>query len=618
MLPEYLTYILYPLGLIANLFFGFAFTVQWLFNERHSKHAVPKIFWIASSIGALLMIIHGIVQAQLPVALLHTANLVIYFRNLNINSSSALSFKTTLSLMIGLLLLTASPFVIGSYYYSELQWFASPNFFHLWVPPIERYWHILGCIGLFIFSLRFFSQWFYLEFYGRSDLPIIFWQISLFGGGLAFIYFLRIGDLVNIISYGCGLFPSLANIFLYYRKMSEPLVTDSCFVSAGEMSGDTIGGHLVHLIRKRYPDMRLFGVAGPSMRQEGVLPICHMEEFQVSGFWEILCAFPRLFIRYRSLYKQILKENPKAIICIDFPDFHFFLIKKLRKKGYTGKIIHYVCPSIWAWRAKRKEFLEQYLDMLFLILPFEKALFENSPLSTVYLGHPLVNKIKHYEYRSCWRQSLSIDERPVIAVFPGSRYGDIERNLRIQIRSFLASSFAKTHQLCVSVANEKIQKLTFRLLQEEGCQGSMVPAAYRYELMRDCDCALAKCGTIVLEGALNLTPMIVTCRLSAFDVFLSKYIFKIFMPSYSLPNIIMKSVIFPEFIGGEEDFSHNDIAAALNILAAPEQRKLQKIHCQQLCEKMEEGVVSLEDIIGNTKFFLGKQANELYPQTVIL
>lgn len=618
MLPEYFIRILYPLGLVANLFFGAAFGLQWILNERRTKHSVSKMFWVFSSFGAMLMIIHGVVQAQLPVALLHTANLVIYFRNLNITSSGALSFKSTVVLMVGMLFLTITPFIVGAYYYSEMQWFAAPNFFHLQVAPVGQYWHVLGCIGLFIFSLRFFSQWFYLEFYGVSDLPIIFWQISLLGGGLAFTYFLRVGDLVNIISYGCGLFPSLANIFLYYRKSSVEQMTNSCFISAGEMSGDVLGSYLVRTIQQTYPNAEWFGVPGPKMRQEGVHPIFNMEEFQVSGFLEIVKALFRLWSKYRSLYKEILKKNPQTVICIDFPDFHFLLIKKLRKRGYKGKIIHYVCPSIWAWRAKRKIFLERYLDVLFLIFPFEKALFKESSLHTVYLGHPLVDQIQSHSHRITWKEELSIDEKPIVAAFPGSRYGDIERNLRVHIRAFLQSSFAHTHQLCVSIADEKIQEKVLLLLQEEGClQGTVVPAAFRYELMRDCECALAKCGTIVLEGALNYTPMIVTCQLRTFDVFLFKYIFKIFLPSYSLPNIIMGSVIFPEFIGGKYDFSSQDVAAALNILAKPEERYQQKASCQQLYQVMQEGVVKLEDVISSGILFQS-QAKVLQSGAVIL
>lgn len=606
MLPDYFAYALYPLGLIANAFFALAFGVQWLTSRRSQHQPVPRNFWTLSLTGAVLMMLHGIIQMQFPVALLHAANFIIYFRNLDMSTSKpSFSLKMMLVLMVSLFLIVALPFIVGTYYFPNMQWFATRDFFHLSVAPAGFYWHVLGCVGLSIFSLRFFSQWFYLETLGKSTLPVIFWQISLLGGGLAFVYFVRVGDPVNIISYGCGVCLSLVHIRAHYLKLHFSRMAHSCFVSAGEMSGDTLGGNLISTLKKHHPEMAFWGVGGPNMRQAGLSPLFHMEDFQVSGFWEILCCFPRLFMQYRTLYKRILRENPKAVICIDFPDFHFLLIKKLRKKGYTGKIIHYVCPSIWAWRPQRKAFLERYLDTLLLILPFEQQLFTTSNIQAIYVGHPLIEKVESYQYQASWKESLALEESPCIAAFPGSRYSDVQRNVRVHIRAFLASSFATTHQLWISAATTRIEKLIMQILHEEGCQqGRVIPAQYGYELMRTCDCALSKCGTIVLEGALHGTPTVVTCRLGAFDLFLTKYVFKIFLPAYSLPNIIMGSIIYPEFIGGVHEFSHRDVAEALNMLASPEHVQQQRQGCEQLATRMKAGVTRLEDCVCREEFFM--------------
>ncbi|BAE80993.1 lipid-A-disaccharide synthase [Chlamydia felis Fe/C-56] len=598
MLPLHLVHVLYPIGLIANLFFGSAFTIQWFLSERRKKACVPKSFWILSSIGAVMMIAHGFIQSQFPIALLHGANLVIYFRNLNVSSSHSLSLRATLFILVVTLLLTTLPFVLGSYYYPNMQWMASPNIFHLPLPPPNIYWHIAGCIGLFTFSSRFFIQWCHLEINNRSTLPALFWLVSFIGGFLAFLYFIRTGDPVNIISYGCGLLPSLANLLIIYKKSRLPeFHNHSYFLSAGEPSGDILGSDLLHNIKTCDPTIRCFGVGGPLMRKEGFEPLIHMEEFQVSGFLEVFFSIFGLFKKYRRLYKAILQENPETVFCIDFPDFHFFLIKKLRKCGYKGKIIHYVCPSIWAWRPKRKKILEKYLDTLLLILPFEKDLFINSPLKTIYLGHPLVKTISNFQYCSSWKQQLSISDQPIVALFPGSRPGDIFRNLQVQIRAFLASSLAQSHQILVSSCNPKYDKNILDVLEKEGCRGKIISSTFRYQLMRDCDCALAKCGTIVLEAALNQTPTIVTCLLGPIDTFLAKYIFKILMPAYSLPNIITGSIIFPEFIGGKHDFNPEEVAAAIDILAKPKSKEKQKLACQQLLDTLMTNVVTPEECL---------------------
>ncbi|SPN74072.1 Lipid-A-disaccharide synthase,lipid-A-disaccharide synthase,Predicted membrane protein,lipid-A-disaccharide synthase,Lipid-A-disaccharide synthetase [Chlamydia serpentis] len=594
MIPSDLVYLLYPLGFFANLFFGSAFLVQWWLSEKRKQTYAPRNFWVLSSLGAILMIIHGIIQSQFPVTVLHVVNLVIYFRNLNINSSHRLSFQTTLILMASSVFLVTLPFL-----YINIEWMASPDIFHFRLPPAQLRWHLIGCLGLLIFSGRFLFQWFHIEFTNSKDFPLIFWKIGLLGGFLALIYFIRIGDPINILSYGCGLFPSIANLRLFYKeRRSRPYVNTHCFLSAGEASGDILGSKLIQSIKFLYPNMTFSGVGGPSMRQEDFQPLLHTEEFQVSGFVEILGSLFKLFRNYRKILKNILQQKPATLIFIDFPDFHFFLIKRLRKRGYRGKIVHYVCPSIWAWRPTRKRTLEKYLDTLLLILPFEKDLFNNTSLETIYLGHPLVEEISNYKELMSWKETFLISDRPIIAAFPGSRRGDIARNLQVQIQAFLSSSVSQTHQLVVSSSNPEYDTIIREMLQKEGCKRSqVVPANLRYELMRSCDCALAKCGTIVLEAALNQTPTIVTCQLRPLDTFIAKYIFKILLPAYSLPNIIMDSIIFPEFIGGKKDFHPEEIAIALDLLSQGETKEKQKEACRKLSEVMMRGKTASQDFV---------------------
>ncbi|MBQ8498693.1 lipid-A-disaccharide synthase [Chlamydia sp.] len=590
---------LYPLGLLANLLFGTAFCVQWFLTKKKGYSFVPKIFWHLSSTGAVLMVCHGFIQNQYPIALLHSFNLIIYFRNLNITSSNPLPVpKVAFLLTLTATAITLS-FAIGTYYLPHMTWMASPNILHLNFPQANFSWQLLGCIGLTIFSLRFFIQWFYLEYRNQSALPAPFWKASLLGGSICLIYFLRTGDVVNVLCYGCGLFPSLANIRIAARESFNKSSSNSCFISVGEHSGDTLGANLLKEIYAKYPDIHCFGVGGPQMRAQRFHVLFAMEKFQISGFWEVLLALPKLWYRRHVLYKKIVKTNPRTVICIDFPDFHFSLIKKLRSHGYKGKIVHYVCPSIWAWRPARKTILEKYLDLLLLILPFEQALFKNSSLRTVYLGHPLSETIKLFCPNSLWKSQLHLlSEKPFIAAFPGSRRSDILRNLTVQVQAFQASDFASTHQLLVSSANPEYDQLILEILQQNRClHSNIVPSQFRYELMRECDCALAKCGTIVLETALNLTPTIVTCQLRPFDTFLAKYIFNIILPAYSLPNIIMGKTIFPEFIGGKRDFHYEDIAAALNMLKTSPAKEKQKNACRDVYQAINDSAITIKECL---------------------
>ena len=261
--------------------------------------------------------------------------------------------------------------------------------------------------------------------------------------------------------------------------------------------------------------------------------------------------------------------------------------------------MHYVCPSIWAWRPARKATLEKHLDLLLLILPFEQALFQDSPLRTIYLGHPLSETIQLFRPKQNWKEQLHLPpNKPFVAAFPGSRRSDILRNLMIQVQAFQASDFATTHHLLVSSAHPEYDHLILEVLQQNRCVHShIVPAQFRYELMRECDCALAKCGTIVLETALNLTPTIVTCQLRPLDSFLAKYIFNIILPAYSLPNIILGRTIFPEFIGDKKDFQYEDVAAALNILKTSSAQEQQKNACREVYEAMNESTSTMKECL---------------------
>ena len=599
MFPQKITLWLYPLGLFANLFFGTAFCVQWFLTKKKGSSFVPKIFWHLSSTGAVLMICHGFIQSQYPIALLHSFNLIIYFRNLNITSSNPLPVSKIASLLVVTATAITLSFAIGTYYLPHMTWMASPNILHLDLPEANFSWQMIGCIGLTIFSLRFFIQWFYLEYRNHTSIPLPFWRASLLGGSICLVYFLRTGDLVNVLCYGCGLFPSLANLRIARRESLHKPFSNSCFISAGEHSGDTLGANLLKAIQTKYPDIHCFGVGGPQMRAQKFCALFTMETFQISGFLEVFLALPKLWYRYRLLYKTILKQNPRAVICIDFPDFHFLLIKKLRYLGYKGKIVHYVCPSIWAWRPARKTTLEKHLDLLLLILPFERALFQDYPLRTIYLGHPLSETIQLFRPKQNWKEQLHLPpNKPFVAAFPVSRRSDILRNLMIQVQAFQASDFATTHHLLVSSAHPEYDHLILEVLQQNRCVHShIVPAQFRYELMRECDCALAKCGTIVLETALNLTPTIVTCQLRPLDSFLAKYIFNIILPAYSLPNIILGRTIFPEFIGDKKDFQYEDVAAALNILKTSSAQEQQKNACREVYEAMNESTSTMKECL---------------------
>jgi lipid-A-disaccharide synthase len=298
------------------------------------------------------------------------------------------------------------------------------------------------------------------------------------------------------------------------------------FIIAGEASGDQLGEGLLQGLKS----LKVMGIGGPKMRAVGMETIFPMEDLQVMGFVDVLFSLPHLIRCFNKTVDAILKAQPKVVVTIDYPGFNLRLAKRLRKKGFKGKICHYVCPSVWAWGKKRIGLMAENLDLLLSILPFEKQLFENTQLRVEYIGHPLAQKISPQED----------PDKQLIAFFPGSRTKEIQRNLPYFIQ--LTKTFP-SYRFVISVSQEKYRTL----LKKMAPDFELATPAEMKKLKPFL--AVAKSGTITLELALQEIPTVVTYAISPLDVLLAKTIFKISLPYYALPNLIANKPIFPELIG---------------------------------------------------------------------
>ncbi len=171
------------------------------------------------------------------------------------------------------------------------------------------------------------------------------------------------------------------------------------FVFAGEKSGDLHGEKLLEALRAKSPHLKIAGVGGPLMRSKGMQCILPMEEFQVMGFIDVFLSLPKLMRQFYFVAREILRLNPRIVVTIDYPGFNLRLARHLRKKGFKGKLVHFICPSVWAWGKKRIPLMAENLDMLLSILPFEKELFAHTELPVHFVGHPLSERMKAYPYK---------------------------------------------------------------------------------------------------------------------------------------------------------------------------------------------------------------------------
>lgn len=308
------------------------------------------------------------------------------------------------------------------------------------------------------------------------------------------------------------------------------------FIATGEPSGDLHGSKLAEELLLQRPSLKIGAVAGPKMRALPIQEFFPMEALQVMGFTDVLFALPKLIRQFFAIRNKILELHPKAVVLIDYPGFHLRLERSLRKKGYQGKLIHFICPTVWAWGKKRISLMESHLDLLLTIFPFEKTCFDSNRLRVEYIGHPLASNVAEFTPIHKFRG------KTIIAIFPGSRKQEIERNLPLQLEA--ARSLRKTDPF-LHIAISATHPAWLPSIPD----ALIVPVEDNYELMRSCHLAIATSGTVTLELALHGTPTVVTYAIKPIDRFLAQKIFRIHLPFYCIANIIVSKQVFPELFG---------------------------------------------------------------------
>jgi lipid-A-disaccharide synthase len=292
------------------------------------------------------------------------------------------------------------------------------------------------------------------------------------------------------------------------------------------------------------------------------------------GFIDVLLALPRIWLRFRRAVRAIEQSQPSVVVTIDYPGFNLRLARTLRKRGFTGKLVHYVCPSVWAWGKRRIPLMARTLDLLLCILPFECALFQGTPLKTLFVGNPIAQRVRG-------ERGQEKDAEPLIALFPGSRAHEIRRNLPYMLRA--CERFPA--RIAVSATQEAVVRQYLR-----GAAVELVPASETSALMRRAHFAMAKSGTVTLELALHRVPTVVIYAVSFLDYLIAYHILRIRLPYYALPNVIAGREVFPELIGPRLTDQSLKTALARITLESPRIEQA----CEQLATQLEDKSPSKE------------------------
>jgi lipid-A-disaccharide synthase len=345
-------------------------------------------------------------------------------------------------------------------------------------------------------------------------------------------------------------------------EQQGPLV----FVIAGEPSGDQLGAALIRGLKRRLPHIRLAGVGGEMMEQEGLTSLFPMEELSVMGVTEVLPRLPNVLKRIKQTTQAAIAAEPDVVVTIDSPDFCFRVAKRLNGKGFP--LVHYVAPSVWVWRPGRAKKIARFLDHLLAILPFEPPYFEAVGLPCTFVGHPIVERAKT-GHGNAFRQRHDLAAHTqVIAILPGSRKGEVSRLLPIFLDAIgkLPASDTVRHYVFPTVENtDALVRAATEALSESVTIVSSNQD--KTDALAACDVAIAASGTVALELAQAEVPAVIAYRLNPLTAFIGRRLATFRFAS--LVNLLEDRVVTPELL--QEDCTPDKIAAALNnLLTSPE------------------------------------------------
>jgi lipid-A-disaccharide synthase len=313
-------------------------------------------------------------------------------------------------------------------------------------------------------------------------------------------------------------------------------------VVAGEASGDLLGAHFVRALKQTHPDLRAAGIAGPRLVDAGVEALYPSEKLAVNGYVEVLRHLPELLWIRSRITRHFLHERPRVFVGIDAPDFNFTLEAKLKHAGIPT--VHFVSPSLWAWRPERIHRIRQAVSHMLVVFPFEEQIYRDAGIPVSYVGHPLADVIPLEPDTVAARASLDLAAGPIVALLPGSRLSEVSRHARLMLdAAVLIRQRHPDAQFVLPAASWAAARLV-----RQAAQGTSLPLhlldGQSHVALAACDVALVASGTATLEAALFKKPMVITYRVPALTAYLMRK--KALQPWIGLPNILAREFVVPE------------------------------------------------------------------------
>lgn len=352
------------------------------------------------------------------------------------------------------------------------------------------------------------------------------------------------------------------------------------FVIAGEASGDVHAGNLISAMKKRSPDSQFQGWGGDRMVTAGCLILKHYKELAFMGFWEVFKNLPTILGNFKKCISQIEQFNPDALILVDYPGFNLRIAQYARQ--HNIKVYYYISPQVWAWKKGRVKKIRKNVDEMLVILPFEEAFYQQYDYPVHYVGNPLLDELNTFdatgEAVANFRKNHELDERPIIAILPGSRKQEIKTMLPTMVRM---RNLFPDYQFVISAVNWQPRSLYTTITQD-------IPLieGETYPMLMNARAAIVTSGTVSLETSLLNVSQVVCYKGNPISYFIALHLVK-GIDYISLSNLILNKQIFNELI--QYDFNEKRLQEELDRI----------LHNQKVVDDMREDYRRLREILGD-------------------
>lgn len=371
-------------------------------------------------------------------------------------------------------------------------------------------------------------------------------------------------------------------------------------IVVGETSGDLLAADLCKELKRRQIPFSVSGIAGPALQQEGAYSLYPMERLSVMGIGEIFKQLPQLLRCRREMTEYFINQPPDVFIGVDAPEFNLDLEKNLKKQGI--RTIHYVSPSVWAWRRGRLKKIAKAVNLMLCLFPFEKYFYQQHRIPVQFVGHPSADEIPLTIDSLVARKNLGLSESsPIVAILPGSRRNEINYLgtlfLQTAMRCYqqnsklvfvLAAVNEEREQQFIKLAKQITPTLPFRIIRAQSRQ-----------VMAAANVVLLASGTATLEAMLLKKPMVVAYRMSRLSYWMAKLLIKV--DYIALPNLLAKKLLVPEFIQKKANVDNLSQAVFYYLNNPDIVSKLEKeflvLHQQLRCHASKQAVNAILKIL---------------------